>query len=149
MSQLTFTIYGDPRGKGSARATVRGKFASVYKDGKTRAYEKEIGEIARMAMGERPPFEGPLVIELIAYFPIPKTTPKKRLADMVSGFLRPVKKPDLSNVLKALEDGCKGTKGKPPIVFLDDSQVVEVHMRKVYSDRPRVWVRIYPWTPKM
>jgi Holliday junction resolvase RusA-like endonuclease len=145
MDEVTFVVPGDPRGKGAARATIRGDFASVYKDGKTRSYEKQVGAKALEAMGGRPPFEGALAIDMVAYFPIPKSTPKRRFADMVAGLMRPTKKPDLSNVLKAVEDGCKGAKGKPSIVFLDDSQVVEVRMKKVYSERPRVWVRIYEW----
>ena len=40
---------------------------------------------------------------------------------------RPAKKPDIDNVAKAFLDAMNGT------VYLDDTQVVELNIKKVYS----------------
>jgi Holliday junction resolvase RusA-like endonuclease len=92
-------------------------------------------------MGSAPPFEGPLLLEMVAYFPIVKSSRKRDIPAMIEGWIRPTKKPDLSNILKSAEDGLKG------IVFVDDAQVVEIRTRKVYAHEPRVWIRITEWSP--
>lgn len=44
---------------------------------------------------------------------------------------KPTSRSDIDNMIKAILDSCNG------IVFEDDSQVVEIHCRKLQSDNPR------------
>jgi Holliday junction resolvase RusA-like endonuclease len=62
------------------------------------------------------------------------TGPKRKL--IVSGELRPTKKPDLDNLIKGIKDGCN------KIIWHDDSQIVDMTMRKFYSEQPRAEVMI-------
>lgn len=78
-------------------------------------------------MGETPPMEGPISVSMYFRLPIPKSTPKKRVASLLGGLVRPTKKPDLDNMNKAILDAMNG------IVYKDDSQVVTIHSKKVYS----------------
>jgi Holliday junction resolvase RusA-like endonuclease len=52
---------------------------------------------------------------------------KKAYRGCLSGSERPAKKPDIDNVAKAFLDAMNGT------VYLDDTQVVELNIKKVYS----------------
>jgi Holliday junction resolvase RusA-like endonuclease len=55
---------------------------------------------------------------------------------MVGGRIRPTKRPDVSNVIKIIEDALNG------LAYRDDSQIVRVVGEKYYSDSPRVEVEI-------
>jgi len=68
--------------------------------------------------------------------PIPQSYSKKRTEACLSGLERPAKKPDIDNVAKAFLDAMNGT------VYLDDTQVVELNIKKVYSAAAGVDVAI-------
>lgn len=127
MITLVFSVEGEPKGKGRPRFSKVGGFVKTYTDQKTRDYESLISQAARTAMGETPPMEGPISVSMYFRLPIPKSTPKKRVASLLGGLVRPTKKPDLDNMNKAILDAMNG------IVYKDDSQVVTIHSKKVYS----------------
>jgi len=52
------------------------------------------------------------------------------------GELRPVTKPDTDNYIKAIKDALKS------VIWKDDSQVVELHASKYYSQNPRIEIEI-------
>lgn len=64
-------------------------------------------------------FDGPVAIDLTFELPRPKSLPKRVTAH--------TKKPDLSKLLRSTEDALTG------VVWRDDSQVVEVRLRKRYA----------------
>ena len=76
------------------------------------------------------------MLELNLYFPIPKSTRKKDVPAMRTGEIRPTKRPDLDNILKAVSDALNG------IAYKDDSQIVAAVIQKFYSDKPRAEVEI-------
>lgn len=87
-------------------------------------------------MGLRFPDEAMLRVVINAYYPIPKSASKKKQAAMLAGTLRPTKKPDCDNVVKVVLDSLNA------IAYHDDVQVVDVGLRKWYSNEPRVVVAI-------
>jgi len=135
---LTFSMQGLPRGQGRPRATARGGFATVYKDPKSRAYEKSVGAVAALAMGSRTPFAGPLSVSLRFRMPIPKSETKRVREAMAAGEIAPTTKPDLSNLVKAIEDGMNA------VVYVDDVQIVRSFTTKIYSEKPGVDVQVLP-----
>jgi len=130
---IVFTIPGNPVGKGRARSTASGIH---YTPEKTRNYEAFVKMLAVEAMKGRTPIEGACVALIGVDYPIPKSTSKKIAEKMVKGFVRPTKKPDIDNIVKAIFDSCNG------VVFLDDSQVVDVHVFKAYSETAKTFVSI-------
>lgn len=114
----------------------------MYKAKKDALYENRVSAAGHEAMAGRPPLTGSCRITVEARFQIPKSASKKKRADMLAGSILPTKKPDLSNVLKAVEDGLN------TIVFSDDAQIVEAFARKIYSDTPCVVVRVEPLSPE-
>lgn len=124
---VTFKVDADPVGKQRARYAKRGNFVQTYTPDKTRNYEALIKEAAIEAMGNSEILETPVNLYLYIRAPIPKSLPKKRLEACLNGLEKPIKKPDASNVLKSIEDAMNG------VVYKDDSQIVNIHVAKVYS----------------
>ena len=129
---LTFKVDGVPVPKGRARYVRRGNHISTYTPEKTRTYETLIKDAARQAMGVSEPLDTPVSLYLYIRVPIPTSATKKRLQAIADGSEKPTKKPDASNVLKSVEDGMNG------VVYKDDSQIVNIHVTKVFSSEPGV-----------
>ena len=124
---VTFKVDANPVGKQRARYVKRGNFVQTYTPEKTRTYETLIRDAAIEAMGTSEPLETPVTLYLYIRVPIPKSYSKKKLEACLNGMDQPIKKPDASNILKSVEDGMNG------IVYTDDSQIINLHVTKVYS----------------
>ena len=74
------------------------------------------------------PVEGPLRLDLAIYVRRPASLPKRER--------HPIKRPDLSNFLKAIEDALGG------IAYRDDAQLVEVVASKAFDPAPGARIRI-------
>lgn len=142
MDVLAFSMAGSPRGQGRPRTTVRGGFATIYKDPKSRKYEASVQVLAKQAMAGHPAFQGPLSVSLRFRMPIPKSASKAARAAMATGEWAHTGKPDLDNMAKAILDGMKGA------VFGDDSQIVRSFLTKIYAEQPGVDVRVEPLAPQ-
>jgi len=128
---LTFHIHTIPVPKGRPKFSKIGGFVRTYTPKKTQDFETEVREAAKQAMN-REPLETPLAVYLYFRLPIPKSYPKKRIAACLSGSERPTKKPDLDNLAKSVLDALNG------VIYQDDSQIVSLHMTKVYSQHPGI-----------
>ena len=132
---VTFTVPGKPQGKAVARSarTNRGH----YTPPKTRAYEAAVGTMASIAMRGREPIDDCVALCLRAIFEIPASWSAAKRNRAIVGEILPGVKPDLSNIIKAIEDGVKG------IVLTDDARIVDLsHCKKVYGLTPMVAVTI-------
>ncbi len=136
INTIAFTIPGEPQGKGRARVGTIAGHARMFTPAKTVAYEGLIAMAARDAMGRTLPFDGACIVEVDAVFAVPKSWSRKKRAEALAGVLRPTKKPDGDNVLKAVCDGING------VVWADDCQAVDQRVRKLYGERPEVRVRV-------
>lgn len=129
-----FTVLGAPQGKERPRAAKLRDRTIMYTPKKTRDYEREIATAYRTQCNGM--FSSAVAIEIHAYYEIPKSASRKRVLDMVSDRERPTKKPDGDNIAKAVCDALNG------IAYKDDSQVVDLIVRKYYSKFPHVQVFI-------
>jgi Holliday junction resolvase RusA-like endonuclease len=129
---IQLIIPGEPMGKARARMTKTG---FVYTPKKTVNYEVLIKELFIVKYPDFHPFNGPVRLNLSAWMKMPKTS-RKRTEAMERGEIRPAKKPDISNILKSIEDGLNG------LAYCDDKQIVEARIEKRYSTRPRIELRI-------
>lgn len=127
---LAFAVNMPPRPQGSKRALPVGKPCPVCKrsrtvlvehaDAKLRKWRKAVTEVAADVWAGRPPIDAPVILGARFWFPRPPSHLKKR------GGLRkgaPVTKqdpPDLSKLVRALEDAITDAK-----VWRDDSRVAE------------------------
>jgi Holliday junction resolvase RusA-like endonuclease len=102
----------------------------------TTLYQAAIRVLAQDAMTGRPPFTGPVELVIEIHVGIPRSMPKYRRTRAMAGILRPITRPDSTNVLKAVEDALSG------IVFRDDAQVAVTRAVKVYSENPRLVIEV-------
>jgi Holliday junction resolvase RusA-like endonuclease len=130
---ILIRLDGAPMGKERVRfARVTGR---TYTPERTVNYESRLAAAAQTAMDGRDLFDGPLFVEVTAYMPVAESKPKKWKAAALSGEIRPTKKPDADNIFKLLD-------ALNLVVWVDDSQIVEGRVRKFYSDRPRMEIRV-------
>lgn len=139
MDDVVFTVPGEPQGKGRPRfARPKGSnFTMAYTPEKTVSYENRVK--AMYVYGRFPKLDGPVRVSVVMYFGIPASVSKKARQLMLDGEIYPAKKPDADNVCKSVIDALNG------IAFDDDKQVVELRAKKMYSDRPRVVVKLHPY----
>ena len=138
MEPVAFTLAGHPQGKGRARAFVRAGHVGHYTPEKTRSYESMIRGAAMDAMAGRAPFDVPVETTVAAVFDVPASWSRKKREAALAGTLKPGKKPDLDNILKAVVDACNG------VIFRDDALIVRGTYSKVYGPAPGVWVEVRP-----
>jgi Holliday junction resolvase RusA-like endonuclease len=87
-------------------------------------------------MENEPPLETPVVVCLYIMYPVPASYSKKRTKDCLDNLERPTKKPDIDNIAKSITDAMNG------IAYKDDSQIVSMHLTKVYSQTAGVHIYI-------
>lgn len=136
LTNIAFTVPGEPQGKGRARVGKIGGHARMFTPAKTVAYEGLIAHAAQQAMAGAELLAGPCAVEVDAVFAVPESWSQKKRALALANFLRPTKKPDGDNVLKAVCDGING------VVWKDDVQAVYSVIRKQYGPTPCVRVRV-------
>ena len=131
--RLEFKVPGEPVGKGRprfVRATGR-----TYTPEKTERYENLVKLAFIKEYPDVTPIEGPISVEMVANFSIPKSWSKKKQALAAAGALRPTKKPDTDNIAK-IKDALNG------IAWIDDAQVVEESISKNYTEVPSLTIII-------
>ena len=77
---MRFEVLGKPQGKQRARVTTRGGYAMAYTPEKTATYENLIclTYMSVKGSGQSPLWDVPLVVNITAYYEIPKSFSKKR-----------------------------------------------------------------------
>ena len=91
----------------------------VYDPPNSKKWKKEIARQI-LQYSRRPQLEGPLETIMVFYLKRPKSLPKK--------VINHIKKPDISNFVKAAEDAMEG------IVYKNDSQIWKSETVKRYAD---------------
>lgn len=133
--KIEFEILGNPFGKERPRFTRRGK---PYTSDKTSNYEQVVALAYKSKYGRTKfPPDSALGIDIKAYMPIPKRTPKYKLPDLVSGKLRPTVRPDWDNIAKLICDALNG------VVYDDDRKICEARVQKFYGETPKTIVTVY------
>lgn len=137
---IQFTVYGEPTTQGSKRAFVRGGRAVVvsHKPRRLSAWREAVAQAAgNTYQGEM--LTGPVKLSMCFVRPRPNThygTGRNRGAVKPSAPAKPTTKPDVTKLVRSVEDACTG------VIWRDDSQVVELIAEKRYGEQYRVEVRI-------
>lgn len=130
MKRVYFTVPGKPQGKARARTFYNaavGKHVSTTPDN-TVLYENLIKDRYLQQAGGIYLERGiPVSIRIVVKFLPPKSTSKIKHAEMLSGALKPLKKPDVDNIVKVVSDALNG------VAYHDDTQIVSVSAKKVYA----------------
>lgn len=138
---LTFQVLGETVGQG--RVTTFGKGRTTHSNAKRLLpWREQVQHAAEAAIAQEHQWTFPLAgpVGLYACF-----TVKKPVAAPKTKTTWPTKRPDLSHLLRAVEDAMQNAR-----VFGDDSQLVDEHIVKAFPDEhaealhvPGVLIRIY------
>jgi Holliday junction resolvase RusA-like endonuclease len=134
---ISLIIPGPPCGKGRPRFARAGRFTRTYSPEKTVNAETLIRELYAYHYGDHEPMRGAVSMYVRAYFPIPKSTPKRRRALMATERVPHCSRPDADNIAKLAMDSL--SKG---VAFNDDAQVYKLDVYKYYSSRPRLEIDV-------
>ena len=133
---MKFTVLGIPVAKGRPKFAKRGNFVTSYTPQDTVNYENLVRLSYQQSCNELRVLQGEVSMKIDAFFPIPKSTSKKKHQLMAIGAIQYTKKPDADNVAKAICDALN------KIAYVDDSQIVSLEVNKYYSDVPRAEITI-------
>ena len=130
-----FLIPGKPQGKARPRFNTTTK--AVHTPLATRQYEQTIryAYLSSTTSGERCHC-GAVRVEIHAVFPVPKSWSKIKKSKAIAGEIMPETKPDADNISKAVLDALNG------LAYKDDSQVIDLSVKKRYGEVGHVSVRI-------
>lgn len=125
MSRIAFTLACTPTAQQRARHTCTGR---AYKSGIQQANERTL---EAMLFEQKPilPLNGPVRLEFVAAFPVPRSRSKKATEAMLEGKIGHTSKPDLDNLCKQLKDALTRMQ-----FWHDDSQVVQIVCSKIYAE---------------
>jgi len=115
--KISFFISLIPVAQGRARANYNAR--RMYDPAKSKKFKADVAVIAKMQ--RTPCFEKvPLCMTLEFIMPRLKNHPKKKI-------IPHIKKPDLTNMAKGIEDALEG------ICYKNDSAIVDEHLKKRYA----------------
>jgi len=131
-NKISFIIPGEPQGKLRPRWSPHG----TYTPTKTVNYETYIKEMFVISYPDFIPLEGALRMHLTAWLMIPRRASKKKQKLMEERIIRPAKKPDFDNIIKAAADALES------LAYKNDNQIVTCIIHKFYSIKPRLEIEI-------
>lgn len=129
-----FEMIGDIVGK--ARPRMNTRTGRAYTPTNTKLYEYSLRQWFIREYPDFKPIETRVKVTIIAYFDIPKSTSKKKEAEMLAEIISPTKKPDIDNVIKIILDAMNN------FAFRDDTQVTKLEIEKKYAKTPKIYVKI-------
>lgn len=132
---VTFTVYGEPKGKARPKFANIGGFMKSYQTKEQNAAENYI-KMGYLEAAKGVYLTGALSLNIMAYYPIPKSVSKKKKEQMLNGNVRPIIKPDYDNIGKSISDALN------KVAYDDDKQIVDGGISKFYSDRPCTIIEI-------
>jgi Holliday junction resolvase RusA-like endonuclease len=134
--QVEFIIEGKAKPKQSFRYTRQG-FKYTPRDVKQYARDVQYSFAAKYPQWLPSMFfEKPLRVEIEVYKQMPKSFSKIKKQRALAGEIRPLVKPDCDNISKNILDALNG------VVYPDDKQIVELTIKKFYSEDEFVNIRI-------
>lgn len=133
MLKRQFIVQGTPVAKARARQGRGGRF---YTPKRTVDYEKLVKYSYLKKYMQAKKFEGAVELQVDFYFKIPKNVSAKRRKLKLDKKIMRIKRPDLTNLLKSIEDGLN------EVAYADDSQITRIISSKYYGSAPRAVVTL-------
>ena len=138
---MKITVYGSAKPAGSKRAFVIGGKARITDANKnSKPWKMQVAQHAGEAMQTEGTalFDGPLRVVFTFYVARPKGHFKKDGTLSAAGRRQPYPavKPDVLKLARGVEDALSG------VVYRDDAQIVDEHLKKRYGTPERVEIEV-------
>lgn len=136
-SEVSFAVYGlaQPAGSKTAGRSKDGRMFVRDDAKRSRPWKTQVAQAAGEAVNGAGLLDGALELSVIFTVPRPKGHYGAR-GLRPSAPEHPTKRPDITKLLRAVEDACTG------IVWRDDAQIVHQHARKRYGEPACAEVRV-------
>ena len=138
---MEIVVYGEPVPQGRPKFVRIGNHVHTYDPEKSRSYKQLVRfwvtQHLKKIDGFKP-YENALCVDLTFYLGIPSSWTKKRKLEASQGQIRPTSKRlgDADNLCKSVTDAISG------LIYVDDSQIVNLGVSKWYSETPRCVLKI-------
>lgn len=138
MAELAFTVYGQaqPAGSKTAGRSKSGRMFVRDSAKGSRPWKTQVAQAAGEAMNGTGLLDGALELSVIFTVPRPKGHYGVR-GLRPSAPEHPTVRPDVTKLLRAVEDACTG------IVWRDDAQIVAQHAVKRYGEPASAQIKVY------
>ena len=137
--ELKFNVIGKIQPKQRPKFARKGAYIQTYTPQATLDYQKLVADSYLMEYGNLKPLTGALIVEIGAFFNVPKRYSKKKRKELY-GTPNTQHNGDIDNVAKSVLDGLNG------VAWDDDTIVYDLHITKWYvssdDDSERVEVKI-------
>lgn len=129
MKQFNFKIPITPVPKGRPRFSINHGRLITRTPEKTRDFEKILSFYLKTSFGNQCKIskKTPLIVDITCFLPIPNSYSLSIKEKCANGFKFPTKRPDVDNFAKAILDSMND------LIFEDDSQIVDLRVKKRYS----------------
>lgn len=134
-NKLEFTIEGKVQPQQRPRFSRQGGFVKAYDPPESANYKKYVAKVAENYKLDNL-IDSAIKLTVDVFIQIPKSYTKKKRLQIENGELLHIKKPDVDNLSKSIIDGITG------VLWVDDNLIVELLIRKHYSDNPRAELKI-------
>lgn len=137
-----FVVPGEVIGQGRPRAFNLKGHIRMYDPDKSRDYKSKINMYAfsrmkALGMDKLQEADGKgFRVKITAYFAPPKSYSKKKYSQAMAGEIRPTKKPDCDNIIKAVLDALNN------VFWEDDRLVSSVYLTKEFLYQPQLRVSV-------
>ena len=140
---MEIVIYGEPVPQGRPKFASFGGHVHAYDPAKSKNYKQLVRFWVTQYLKKLEgftPYENALCVDLTFYMGIPSSWSKQKRIQASQGQIRPTSKKlgDLDNMVKCVTDAISG------LVYVDDSQIVNLGASKYYSDTPRCVLKVTP-----
>ncbi len=131
---IEFTVYIEPVAQGRPRFK---RFGKPYDPPKSKDFKSMLCAVAQEYVKDKP-FDKNIPIKFYAeiYRKTPSSFSKKKKLLAEEKKILPTPRPDWDNYAKGICDGVKS------LFWEDDSQICDGQVKKFYSERPRIYVKI-------
>lgn len=135
--ELIFEVLGEPVAQGRPRFSSKNKVKRAIDPPASRYYKMKVEHEAKNHSPTEL-IEGPIRMYLDICKPLTQelanSKPKREAA--LNRDILPIARPDVDNYAKGIKDALNG------IIYKDDSQIIELTVRKYYSEEPKAVIKI-------
>lgn len=144
---MEIIIYGEPVPQGRPKFASFGGHVHAYDPAKSKNYKQLVRFWVTQYLKKLEgftPYENALCVDLTFYLGIPNSWSKQKRIQASQGVIRPTSKRlgDADNLCKSVTDAISG------LVYVDDSQIVNLGISKYYSETPRCVLKVTPLEKK-
>lgn len=137
MREIHFTIDGPVQAQQRPRFARKGRHVHTYDAKESRTYKAHVKKCA-IPYAPKDLIDSAIELHVVIYRPLTSDIKRSKVQKTraLNGERKPIKKPDIENLVKGIMDGCTG------VLWADDSLVTKLVAEKVFGEVERAEVTL-------